>query len=85
VAGNGKSDDSQRRMLRRAVKVFAVPWLMTLAIVGAWLLGNYVDRMFQTWPYATVVLIVFAVTGAAWKSYRIIMAVMKGESCGPGR
>ncbi len=77
MAGNGKPEDSQKRMLGRAVKVFAVPWLMALAIVGAWLLGNYLDRKFETGPYATIVLIVFAVPGAAWKSYRIIMTVMK--------
>lgn len=77
MTGDQKPDDSQKRMLRRAVRVFAVPWLMVFAIIGFWLLGNYVDRKLGTFPIATILLVVFAVTAAAWKSYRIIMGVMK--------
>ena len=77
MTGDQKPDDSQKRMLRRAVKVFAVPWLMVFAIIGFWLLGHYLDRKLGTFPIATIVLVVFAVTAAAWKSYRIIMGVMK--------
>lgn len=77
MSGDEKPDDSQKKMLRRAVKVFAVPWLMVFAIIGFWLLGNYVDNKLETFPIATILLVVFAVTAAAWKSYRIIMGVMK--------
>lgn len=77
MAGDVTPDESQKRMLRRTFRVFAVGWLMVFAVIGSWLLGNYVDRRMDTYPIATILLTVFAVTGGAWKSYRMIMGVLK--------
>jgi F0F1-type ATP synthase assembly protein I len=71
------SDDSDKRMLRRALRALAVPWLMALAIVLFWLAGYYLDRWLGTWPAATIILLVAGVAAGGYQSYRMIMRVMK--------
>lgn len=71
------SDDSDKQMLRRALRALAVPWLMALAIVLFWLAGNYLDRWLGTWPAATIILLVTGVAAGGYQSYRMIMRVMK--------
>ncbi len=77
VAGDVTPDEAQKRMLRRTMRVFAVGWLMVIAVIGFWLVGNYVDRRLDTRPIATIVLTVLAVAGGVWQSYRTIMGVLK--------
>ena len=72
------SDDSQNRMLRRALAVFAVPWVMVIAIVLGYVLGAYLDaRMDLGFPVATIVLLVIAVAGGGYQSYRIILRILR--------
>jgi ABC-type Co2+ transport system permease subunit len=72
------SEDRDKQMIRRALQVFAVPWIMVLGILLAYLAGMYVDRRLGlSVPLATIVLMAIAVVGGAYQSYRIIMRVLR--------
>lgn len=71
-------DDSEKRMLRRVLGVFAVPWIMVAAVVLGFLLGAYLDRKLD-WavPIATIFFVVVAVMGGGYQSYRMIMRTFR--------
>lgn len=72
------TDDSDKQMFRRSLRVFAVPWILAIGVVLAWLLGVYLDRrMGLTVPVATISLVVIAVIAGGYQSYRIIMRVLR--------
>lgn len=72
------SDDSEKRMLRRAVRVLAVPWLMAAAVLLSYLLGVYLDgKLGLSVPVATIGLVAFAIVGGAYQSYRVIMKAIR--------
>ena len=71
-------DDGEKQVVRRTLRVFAVPWLMVIAVVLGWLLGNYLDRKLGlSVPVATIVLVIVAVVAGGYQSYRIIMRVLR--------
>ena len=72
------SDDRDKQMLRRALRVLAVPWLMGIAVLLSWLLGTYLDRKLgMTAPVVTIVLVVVAVIAGGYQSYRMIQRVLE--------
>ncbi len=70
---NRQAGDEQRRMIRQGLSVFAVSWMMALAIVGFWLAGVYIDRHFGTWPWVSIVMVIIGTVGGVYKSYKLIM------------
>ena len=72
------TDDSYKQMLRRALRVLAVPWIVGLAVLAAYLLGVALDRRLGlSVPVATISLVVIAVLAGGYQSYRIIMRVLR--------
>jgi cation transport ATPase len=76
--GASMAEDGERRMLRQALRVLAVPWLLGLSIGLGWLLGTYLDRRWKLdVPWATIALVTFAVLAGGYQSYRMIMRLLK--------
>ena len=72
------ADREERQMLRRALRVLAVPWLMGLAILASYVVGVYLDRRLgASVPVATIGLVTFAVVAGGYQSYRMIMRALR--------
>lgn len=75
------TDDSEKDMLRRAIKVLAVPWILGIAVFLGYLAGVALDRRMQlAVPVATISLVAIAVIGGGYQSYRIIMRVLRDQN-----
>lgn len=72
------TDDSDKLMLRRSLRVLAVPWLMAIATVLGFIAGTYLDRKIG-WniPILAVTLVVIAAAAGAYQSYRVIRRVFR--------
>lgn len=64
-------------MMRRAIRVLAIPWIMIIAVVGFSIVGVYVDRLLGTSPLMLIIMVVLAVAGAGYQCYRLILKVLE--------
>jgi ATP synthase protein I len=67
----GDDDERKRRQVRWLAEAYSMAWLFPAAILLGLGFGYWMDKLFRTWPWLTIVFGAFGVIAAFINLFRL--------------